>query len=247
MDDRELLRYSRQIMLPEIDIEGQHRLGNATVLVIGLGGLGSPVALYLAAAGIGRLILNDFDAVELSNLQRQIAHADASVGTPKVQSAAETLTALNPLVAVETIGHKLSREALEELLVRVDLVVDASDNFATRYLVNDACWRVGKPLVSGAAIRWEGQVARFDPDRPESPCYRCLYPQGDDQALNCAENGVIAPLVGVVGAMQAMEAVKAITGVGDPLVGHVLFYDAKRADWRKFRLPKRPACPVCGS
>ena len=247
MDDRELLRYSRQIMLPEIDIEGQDRLGNATVLVIGLGGLGSPVALYLAAAGIGRLILNDFDAVELSNLQRQIAHADASVGTPKVQSAAETLTALNPLVAVETIGHKLAREALEELLVRVDLVVDASDNFATRYLVNDACWRVGKPLVSGAAIRWEGQVALFDPDRPESPCYRCLYPEGDDQALNCAENGVIAPLVGVVGAMQAMEAVKAITGVGDPLVGHVLFYDAKRADWRKFRLPKRPACPVCGS
>ena len=247
MDDRELLRYSRQIMLPEIDIEGQDRLGNATVLVIGLGGLGSPVALYLAAAGIGRLILNDFDAVELSNLQRQIAHADASVGTPKVQSAAKTLTALNPLVAVETIGHKLSREALEELLVRVDLVLDASDNFATRYLVNDACWRVGKPLVSGAAIRWEGQVALFDPDRPESPCYRCLYPEGDDQALNCAENGVIAPLVGVVGAMQAMEAVKAITGVGDPLVGHVLFYDAKRADWRKFRLPKRPACPVCGS
>ena len=247
MDDSELLRYSRQIMLPEIDIEGQNRLGSATVLVVGLGGLGSPVAMYLAAAGIGRLILNDFDAVDLSNLQRQIVHANASVGVPKIQSAARTLAALNPLVAVETIGCKLSGEALEELLARVDLVLDASDNFATRYLVNDACWRAGKPLVSGAAIRWEGQVALFDPGRPESPCYRCLYPEGDDQALNCAENGVIAPLVGVVGAMQAMEAVKAITGVGEPLVGHVLYYDAKRADWRKFRLGKRPACPVCGS
>ena len=247
MDDSELLRYSRQIMLPEIDIEGQNRLGSATVLVVGLGGLGSPVAMYLAAAGIGRLVLNDFDAVDLSNLQRQIVHADASVGVPKIQSAARTLAALNPLVTVETIGCRLSPEALEELLPRVDLVLDASDNFATRYLVNDACWRAGKPLVSGAAIRWEGQVALFDPRRPESPCYRCLYPEGDDQALNCAENGVIAPLVGVVGAMQAMEAVKAITGVGDPLVGYVLYYDAKRADWRKFRLGKRPACPACGN
>lgn len=247
MDDSELLRYSRQIMLPEIDIEGQGRLGSATVLVVGLGGLGSPVVMYLAAAGIGRLILNDFDAVDLSNLQRQIVHKDASVGEPKIRSAASTLAALNPLVAVETIGERLSREALDELLVRVDLVLDASDNFATRYLVNDACWRAGKPLVSGAAIRWEGQVALFDPGRPESPCYRCLYPEGDDEALNCAENGVIAPLVGVVGAMQAMEAVKAITGVGDPLVGHILYYDAKRADWRKFKLGKRPSCPVCGS
>ena len=247
MDDSELLRYSRQIMLPEVDIEGQERLGGATALVVGLGGLGSPVAMYLAAAGIGRLILNDHDAVELSNLQRQIVHANASVGAPKTDSAAATLAALNPLVAVETIGCRLSPENLAELLVRVDLVLDASDNFATRYLVNDACWRAGKPLVSGAAIRWEGQVALFDPGRPESPCYRCLYPEGDDQALNCAENGVIAPLVGVVGAVQAMEAVKAITSVGNPLVGHVLFYDAKRADWRKFRLNKRPECPVCGS
>ncbi len=247
MDDSQLLRYSRQIMLPEIDIEGQERLGSATVLVVGLGGLGSPVAMYLAAAGVGTLVLNDHDAVELSNLQRQIVHANASVGVPKTRSAAQTLAALNPLVAVETIGRKLSPEALAELLARVDLVLDASDNFATRYLVNDACWRSGTPLVSGAAIRWEGQVALFDPGHPESPCYRCLYPESDDQALNCAENGVIAPLVGVVGAMQAMEAVKAITNVGDPLAGHVLYYDAKRADWRKFRLNRRPACPVCGS
>ena len=247
MDDQELLRYSRQIMLPEIDIEGQNRLGSATILVIGLGGLGSPIALYLAAAGVGGLILNDHDRVDLSNLQRQIAHADASVGAMKVESATATVRAINPLVRVETIGHKLSEDALEALLTRIDLVLDASDNFATRYRVNAACWRAGKPLVSGAAIRWEGQVALFDSRMPGSPCYRCLYPEGDDEALNCAENGVIAPLVGVVGAVQAMEAVKLIAGVGEPLVGQVLFYDAKRADWRKFKLPKRPGCPVCNS
>ena len=247
MEDRELLRYSRQIMLPEIDIEGQMRLGDATVLVLGLGGLGSPVALYLAAAGVGRLILNDHDTVDLSNLQRQIVHANASVGVAKVQSAAGTLAALNPLVEIETIGHQLTAGALDELLARVDVVVDASDNFATRHRLNAACWRNGKPLVSGAAIRWEGQVALFDPNEPQSPCYRCLYPEGDDQALNCAENGVIAPLVGVVGTMQAMETVKLITGVGEPLTGQVLYYDAKRAEWRRFRLPKRPECPVCGA
>ncbi len=247
MDDQELLRYSRQIMLPEIDIEGQARLGNARVLLVGLGGLGSPVALYLAAAGVGRLILNDGDTVDLSNLQRQVVHANASLGVAKVQSAAATLAAINPLVQVETIGHILSAGSLDNLLARVDLVVDASDNFATRHRLNNACWRAAKPLVSGAAIRWEGQVALFDPRRPESPCYRCLYPEGDDQALNCAENGVVAPLVGVIGAMQAMEAVKLITGVGAPLVGDVLYYDAKCAAWRRFKLPKRADCPVCGT
>ena len=245
VDDRELLRYSRQIMLPEIDIEGQQRLADATVLVIGLGGLGSPVALYLAAAGVGHLVLNDFDNVDLSNLQRQIIHTNAALGAPKVESAAQAIRAINPLVEVETVNRKLSRGALEALLGGVDLVLDGSDNFSTRYLVNEACWQTGTRLVSGAAIRWEGQVALFDPNVPESPCYRCLYPEGDDEALNCAENGVIAPLVGVVGAMQAMEAVKAITRVGEPLIGQVLYYDAKRADWRKFKLPKRRACPAC--
>ncbi len=245
MDDQDLLRYSRQIMLPEIDIEGQNRLGDASMLVIGLGGLGSPIALYLAAAGVGRLVLNDHDRVDLSNLQRQIAHADASVGVPKVESASAAVRAINPRVRVEAIGHKLSRNALEALLTGIDVVLDASDNMATRHLVNAACWGAGKALVSGAAIRWEGQVALFDARISESPCYRCLYPEGDDVALNCAENGVVAPLVGVVGATQAMEAIKLITGVGKPLVGQVLFYDAKRADWRKFRLPKRPGCPVC--
>ena len=245
VDDRALLRYSRQIMLPEIDIEGQQRLADATVLVIGLGGLGSPVALYLAAAGVGHLVLNDFDNVDLSNLQRQIIHTNAALGAPKVESAAQAIRAINPLVEVETVNRKLSRGALEALLGGVDLVLDGSDNFSTRYLVNEACWQTGTRLVSGAAIRWEGQVALFDPNVPESPCYRCLYPEGDDEALNCAENGVIAPLVGVVGAMQAMEAVKAITRVGEPLIGQVLYYDAKRADWRKFKLPKRRACPAC--
>ena len=245
VDDRELLRYSRQIMLPEIDIEGQQRLADATVLVIGLGGLGSPVALYLAAAGVGHLVLNDFDNVDLSNLQRQIIHTNAALGAPKVESAAQAIRAINPLVEVETVNRKLSRSALVALLGGVDLVLDGSDNFSTRYLVNEACWQTGTRLVSGAAIRWEGQVALFDPNVPESPCYRCLYPEGDDEALNCAENGVIAPLVGVVGAMQAMEAVKAITRVGEPLIGQVLYYDAKRADWRKFKLPKRRACPAC--
>ena len=161
MDDHELLRYSRQIMLPEIDIEGQQRLAQATVLVVGLGGLGSPIALYLAAAGVGRLILNDHDNVDVSNLQRQIIHTDAALGTAKVESAAQAVTAINPLVEVETINRKLSPGALEELLGRVDLVLDGSDNFSTRYLVNDACWQTGTALVSGAAIRWEGQVALF--------------------------------------------------------------------------------------
>ena len=196
--------------------------------------------------GVGRLIINDHDTVDLSNLQRQIVHANAAVGSAKVQSAAGTLNAINPLVRVETIAHKLTPAGLGELLPRVDVVVDASDNFATRHRLNAACWRNGKPLVSGAAIRWEGQLTVFNPHEPDSPCYRCLYPQGDDQALNCAENGVIAPLVGVVGTMQAMETVKLITRVGEPLIGLVLYYDALRAEWRRFRLAKRPGCPVCG-
>ncbi len=246
MNDRQLLRYSRQIMLPEIDIEGQLRLGNATVLVTGLGGLGSPVALYLTAAGVGRLIINDHDSVDLSNLQRQIIHTSAAVGVAKVQSAADTLAAINPLVIVESIGHKLTATGLDELLPRVDVVVDASDNLGTRQQLNAACWRNGKPLVSGAAIRWEGQIAVFNPNQPDSPCYQCLYPESDDQALNCAENGVIAPLVGVVGSMQAVETLKLITRVGEPLIGWVLYYDALRAEWRRFRLARRPACPVCG-
>lgn len=248
MNDKALLRYSRQIMLPEIDIKGQNRLASATVLILGLGGLGSPAALYLAAAGVGRLILNDRDAVELSNLQRQIAHRDASLGKPKAQSAAAAATALNPLIEAQALDRALSEADLDALLPQVDLALDASDNFAARYRLNEACWRAGKPLVSGAAIRWEGQLTAFDPRDPASPCYRCLYPEGgDDALLNCAANGVIAPLVGVIGAAQAMEAIKLLTGAGEALTGWLLFHDAKRGDWRKLKLPKRPGCPTCGT
>ena len=245
MNDDELLRYSRQIMLPEVDVAGQEKLRGAKVLVVGLGGLGSPVALYLAAAGVGKLVLADDDVVELSNLQRQIVHANGALGQAKAASAKASVAAINPSVEVEAIRERIGGPELEPLLNRVDLVIDATDNFTTRFELNDACWRCGTPLVSGAAIRWEGQVAVFDPRDATSPCYRCLYADGSGEALNCAENGVIAPLVGVVGAMQAMEAVKLITGVGDPLTGRVLYYDAKRGEWRAFKLAQRSGCPTC--
>ena len=245
MEDDELLRYSRQIMLPEVDVAGQERLRDARALVVGLGGLGSPVALYLAAAGVGKLVLADDDVVELSNLQRQIVHANTALGQAKAASAKASVAAINPGVEVEALAERIGDADLAPLLNRVDLVIDATDNFATRFALNDACWRSGKPLVSGAAIRWEGQVAVFDPRSAASPCYRCLYADGSGEALNCAENGVIAPLVGVVGAMQAMEAVKLITGVGEPLTGRVLYYDAKRAEWRAFKLARRPECSTC--
>ncbi|MDP6375229.1 MAG: molybdopterin-synthase adenylyltransferase MoeB [Pseudomonadales bacterium] len=245
MDDEQLMRYSRQIMLPEVDVAGQEKLCAARVLIVGMGGLGSPLAMYLAAAGVGKLILADDDAVDLSNLQRQIVHTQASLGLPKVKSAQHTLNALNPECYLETIEARLDATALENLLDGVDLVCDASDNFDVRFAINDTCWKAGVPLVSGAAIRWEGQVTVFDPRDADSPCYRCLYLDGDDQALNCSENGVIAPLVGVIGTMQAMEAIKLITGVGESLAGALLYYDAKYADWRKLRLPKRQDCPIC--
>lgn len=245
MNDEQLLRYSRQIMLPELDVAGQERLLAASVLVIGLGGLGSPVALYLAAAGVGRLVLVDHDAVELSNLQRQIVHRHDAIGTPKVASAAATLRALNPDTKVTTIHAALEADSLAEAVAAADVVVDATDNFRIRYALNEACWAARVPLVSGAAIRWEGQVAVFDPRAPDSPCYRCLYASGDDAALNCAENGVAAPLVGVIGAVQALETLKLISGAGEPLTGHVLYFDGKRAEWRRLKLPKYPECPTC--
>lgn len=245
MNDEQLLLYSRQIMLPELDVEGQNKLLAATVLIVGLGGLGSPVALYLTAAGVGKLIITDHDEVDLSNLQRQIVHRTDAVGSAKVQSAETTLKSLNPTIAIAAIDHKLDERELLDILESVDLVLDASDNFETRYFINDMCWQAGVPLVSGAAIRWEGQVAVFDPRDSTSPCYRCLYLEGDDEALNCAENGVVSALVGVIGTLQAMEAIKLLTGVGDSLKGYVLYYDAKRADWRKLKLSKRAGCPTC--
>jgi len=246
MNDSELLRYSRQIMLPEIDIAGQEKLLGSSALIIGLGGLGSPAAIYLASAGVGRLVLNDHDEVDLSNLQRQIVHRNDTIGQPKVASAARSLLQLNPGTRIETVDHRLEAGELIDAVARADVVLDATDNFGARYAVNDACWQTGTPLVSGAAIRWEGQVAVFDPREADSPCYRCLYADGDNAALNCSENGVIAPLVGIIGTCQALEAIKLLTGVGESLAGYVLYFDAKRMDWRKLGLKRDPNCPTCG-
>jgi len=245
MEDEELLRYSRQIMLPDFDIAGQEALNQARVLIVGIGGLGSPAALYLGAAGVGRLILCDDDQVELTNLQRQIAHNTASLGANKAHSAKTTIAALNPHVEVTVIDERLDQAGLTAVLAEVDVVLDCTDNFDTRYVINDLCWQAGIPVVSGAAIRWEGQVSVFDPQTPGAPCYRCLYPSGDSAALNCADNGVIAPLVGIIGTCQAIETIKYIAGVGETLVGYVLYLDSKYMDWRKLKLSRRAQCPVC--
>ena len=244
MNDDQLLRYSRQIMLPSIGIEGQERLLASRVLVIGLGGLGSPAAMYLAAAGVGTLRLVDFDAVDLSNLQRQILHSTGRIGRPKVDSAIATLSALNPEVRLE--GHKgvIDASTLPGLLADVDAVVDGSDNFATRFAVNAACFAARRPLVSGAAIRMEGQVAVYS-GQPGGPCYQCLYPRSGDLDETCSANGVLAPLVGIIGSIQATEAIKVITGLGTPLIGRLLLLDAASMEWRSLRLPADPACPVC--
>lgn len=247
MDDQQLLRYSRQIMLPRFDIAGQEKLIASRVLVVGVGGLGSPVALYLAAAGVGHLTLIDDDVVELSNLQRQIAHGTEDIGKPKVESAREALNQLNPLVQVETINRRLDEAQLNQLIARCDLVLDCSDNFATRFEVNRCCVNNKIPLVSGAAIGMEGQVAVFDSRTADQPCYRCLYKEESEETnLNCSSNGVMAPLVGIVGSVQAMEAIKVIAKLGEPLIGKLLLLDAMVMQWRNLRLPKDPACPVCG-
>ena len=247
MNDDDLLRYSRQIMLPDVDIDGQQKLLDAHVAIIGLGGLGAPASLYLAAAGVGQLTLVDHDTVELSNLQRQVVHRDDALGTLKVESAERTLNALNPGTRVHTISRKLDDDALEALARETDVVLDATDNYTVRYAINAACFKAGTPLVSGAAIRFEGQISVFDPRDEASPCYRCFYPQASEENLNCAENGVIAPLVGIIGTHQAMEALKIIMGVGETLTGSVLYYDAKYADWRRFKLARQPDCPDCST
>lgn len=246
MNDEQLMRYSRQIMLADFDYTGQQCLLDAKVLIVGLGGLGCPVALYLAAAGVGELWLADHDTVELSNLQRQIAHSMADLQRPKVISASEAVAALNPQTKTQCIAEKLTGQFLEDAVAAVDLVVDASDNFSTRFEVNRACVTLRKPLVSGAAIRSEGQVAVFDARDGNSPCYRCLYHEAtDDQQLSCAESGVLAPVVGVIGTIQALEAVKLLASYGQPLVGRLLIFDAKTMEWRTLKMAKRPDCPVC--
>lgn len=245
MKDDQLLRYSRQIMLPDLDIAGQQRLIEATVLIVGMGGLGSPAALYLAAAGVGKLIIADDDTVELSNLQRQIAHDQQAIGSPKVESAKQRLLGINPDLALEAVNQRLQGPELEQLVARADLVVDACDNFATRFAINSACLKNAKPLVSGAAIRMEGQVIVFNPAQPDSPCYQCLYGEGEDVDTNCATNGVMAPVVGIIGAIQAMEAIKVLTAIGEALVGRLLLLDAKSMQWREMKLKRDPACRAC--
>jgi adenylyltransferase/sulfurtransferase len=247
MLDEELLRYSRQIMLPEMDIAGQQALIHAKVLVVGLGGLGSPAAMYLAAAGIGSLVLVDDDVVELSNLQRQIAHGADTLGDYKVDSAKQTLLRLNPRVEVTTIHERLAGAAVDTLVSQCDIVVDACDNFATRFAVNASCVKFSKPLVSGAAIRMEGQIIVFNTANAASPCYRCLYSEDIGEDVNCATNGVMAPLVGIIGAMQAMETIKLLAKIGQSLEGRLLLFDGKTMTWREVKLPKDPQCPVCGS
>ena len=247
MTDEQLLRYSRQIMLGEFDVGGQQALLDANALVIGLGGLGSPVALYLAAAGVGSLTLVDHDTVDLTNLQRQIVHDHAALDRPKVESAAARIAALNPDTRVTTIAERLEGSELDDAVAAADVVLDGTDNFASRYAINAACVAAKTPLVSGAAIRLEGQVTVIDPRRDDAPCYRCLYGDAGDEALNCAENGVAAPLVGIVGSVQAMEAMKIIAGVGETLAGYVLYLDAKRMEWRKLKLTRDPDCPTCGA
>jgi len=245
LTDAQLMRYNRQILLHDFDIAGQERLQQSRVLIVGLGGLGCPAALYLAAAGIGTLVLVDGDQVELSNLQRQIAHTDKSIGINKARSAAAAITALNPDVKLDVIEQQLTESAMPALLARVDIVLDATDNYPVRFALNRSCVAAGVPLVSAAAVRTEGQLAVFDPLRG-GPCYRCLYTEGDvDTALSCSESGVLAPLVGVIGSLQAMEALKVLTGYGETLRGKLLMVDLRSMEFRQLELRARTDCPAC--
>lgn len=241
MEDHQLLRYNRQILLPQIDVVGQQKLLDSTVMIVGMGGLGSPVAMYLASMGIGHLILVDPDVVDVSNLQRQIVYNADCVGQPKVVAAQKKLHALNPEVHISTFQTKFE-DLTTESIESVDLVIDCSDNFATRFAINAACVKTSTPLVSGAAIRLSGQVAVFTGN---SPCYRCLYPDSEQETETCTENGVLAPLVGVIGSVQAIEAVKVLLSIGEPLYGKLLLFEAQNMQWRKINLPRDPACPVC--
>lgn len=246
MNDEQLLRYSRHILLPQIGIEGQQKLLAARALVIGAGGLGSPVALYLAAAGVGTITLCDNEDVDLTNLQRQIVHRMDSVGRKKVDSARDALAAINPGVEVAALAERVDGKRLEILAARHDIVIDGSDNFATRHAVNRACVKLRKPLVSGAAVRFDGQVAVFDLRLRDSACYACLFPEsGEAEDVRCAVMGVFAPLTGIVGSIQAAEALKLITGAGETLSGRLLLLDALAMQVRTIRLQKDPACAVC--
>jgi adenylyltransferase/sulfurtransferase len=245
VNDEQLLRYSRHVMLANVDVDGQEKLLASTVLIVGLGGLGCPVAMYLAAAGVGRLILADNDKVDLGNLQRQIAHVTSGIGRNKAESARDTILALNPGVQVEIHTERLEGDAMIGLVASCHAVVDCTDNFTTRFALSRACVLNKVPLVSGAAIRMEGQLSVFDPRDPRSPCYHCLYEEGDDLDASCAANGVLAPLVGVIGSLQALECIKVLTGSGTPLIGRLLLFDATGLQFRELQLSKNPECAVC--
>lgn len=248
MNDDQLLRYSRHILLPEIGVEGQEAILSAKVLVIGAGGLGSPVAMYLAAAGVGKLVIADNDTVDLTNLQRQIMHSTEMVGHPKVESARASLQRINPLANVVPLHTRLEDATLDEQVAAADLVLDCCDNFATRHAVNRACVKHRKPLVSGAAIRFDGQVSVFDMRDPEAACYHCLFPEGEDiEEVRCAVMGVFSPIVGMIGTTQAAEALKLIVGCGTPLTGRLLLLDGLAMEWRSVGFGRDPGCAVCGS
>jgi molybdopterin/thiamine biosynthesis adenylyltransferase len=245
ISDDQLLRYNRQIMLPQMDVAGQEKLLAAKVLIVGMGGLGCPVSLYLAAAGVGELILADGDSVDMSNLQRQIAHTETDIGRAKVDSVADSIAAINSDIVVQRVARHVRGDELRQLVDAVDLVVDATDNFSTRLEINLTCVELSKPLVSGAAIRSEGQVLVID-SAAGTPCYHCAYPQAQaDEDLSCSESGVLAPMVGVIGSLQALEAVKLLAGYGEPLRGQLLLIDGWSLQVRRIKLKKNPQCPHC--
>lgn len=245
MNDDALLRYSRHILLPQVGIEGQERLQAGSVLIVGAGGLGCPAALYMGAAGVGRLVIADADVVDLTNLQRQIGHYTSAIGTNKARSLRDSIRAINPGVMVEVMEERLQGSVLESAIAGVDVVMDCSDNFVTRHAVNRACVVFGKPLVSGAALGFAGQIAVFDPRQSGSPCYHCLFPETAEEGPRCSEAGVLSPLVGVIGAMQAVEAIKLLASVGRPAVGRLMLYDALAGEFREVRVPRDTACAVC--
>ncbi|MDR0776111.1 MAG: molybdopterin-synthase adenylyltransferase MoeB [Azonexus sp.] len=248
MTDEQLLRYSRHILLDKLGIEGQERILDTHALVIGAGGLGSPAALYLASAGIGKITLVDDDSVDFTNLQRQILHTQARVGMAKAESGRQALQAINPEIAIVPLQQRLAGDTLAAQVASADLVLDCTDNFATRHAINRACVQYKKPLVSGAAIRFDGQISVYDLRRSDAPCYHCLFPEAADiEEVRCAVLGVFAPLTGIIGAMQAAEALKLAAGIGESLAGRLLLLDALSMEWRSVRFGKDPACSVCGA
>lgn len=248
MTDDQLLRYSRHILLEEIGIEGQQRLLDAHALVIGAGGLGSPVALYLGSAGVGRITIVDHDTVDATNLQRQIAHDLSRVGQPKALSARESISRINADVRVQAVVQRADEALLDRLVAEADVVLDCTDNFRTRHAVNAACVKHARPLVSGAAIGFDGQVSVYDTRRTDAPCYACLFPPGTAfEEVACATMGVFAPLVGIIGSMQAAEALKLLAGTGTPLAGRLLMLDGRSMSWDQIRIARQPGCPVCSA